>query len=90
MTKNIKEITFNEYVKTAREKRGWSQTTFSKLLIVSRSHVSKIESGNHIPSINVFFDICVLLKVNAKDMKELLSKVAMIKMGKSDLRKGKV
>ncbi len=45
-------------MRTARKTKGWTQVEFSKMLGVSQSALSKLESGILIPSVHQWFEFC--------------------------------
>ena len=47
-----------------RKERGYSQSRFAKIINVSRTHMSRIETANCAVSLDVIFDICDALEIS--------------------------
>lgn len=59
----------NERIIQARKSQGLTQDALAKLLKISKSYVSQIESGQKVPSDRLVDDICQVLNVNAEWLK---------------------
>ena len=51
-----------------RKLNGYSQIKFAELLNISRTHMSRIETAECAPSLDVIFDICSILNIPHKDL----------------------
>lgn len=69
--KNINEKechqAFGKYIKTARERKGLSQIDASRILGVSQSYLSRIESGERDIDLAFSFKICDVMGVDIRD-----------------------
>jgi transcriptional regulator with XRE-family HTH domain len=52
-------------MRTSRKAKGWTQVEFSKMLGVSQSALSKLESGILIPSVHQWFEFCGFAEIPA-------------------------
>ncbi len=52
-------------MRAARKAKGWTQVEFSKMLGVSQSALSKLESGILIPSVHQWFEFCSFAEIPA-------------------------
>jgi transcriptional regulator with XRE-family HTH domain len=52
-------------MRTSRKTKGWTQVEFSKMLGVSQSALSKLESGILIPSVHQWFEFCGFAEIPA-------------------------
>ena len=56
--------TVADVIREGREKRGWSQVELSYEARVPQTTISKIETGRHVPTLQVFHALCAALGVN--------------------------
>ena len=59
-------IDFNELgtrIKKRRRELGLKQNELSEMMGISNNYLSNIENGHSIPSLEVFSDICIKLKI---------------------------
>ena len=59
-------IDFNELglrIKKRRREFGLKQNELSEMMAISNNYLSNIENGHSIPSLEVFSDICIKLKI---------------------------
>jgi len=61
-----------QLIKTERERRGYTQSEFSKLCGISNGYFSNIESGNKAPTTETINKVLKIFK--AKSIEELLTK----------------
>jgi transcriptional regulator with XRE-family HTH domain len=61
-------------IKAARRKAGLTQETLSGLAGINRTHLSAIENGKRLPTLEILFRLCSALKVNICDMIEEMKK----------------
>lgn len=54
-----------------RKLGGYSQIEFAELLDISRTHMSRIETAECAPSMDVIFDICNVLNIPVEKLFEL-------------------
>lgn len=55
-------------IKTLRKKAGFTQKEFADLLQTSVSHVSRLETGKHLPSLPVAYRIAKILYCLIEDL----------------------
>ncbi len=53
-----------------RKLKGYSQIKFAELLNISRTHMSRIETAECAPSLDVIFDICDILGLDVNKLFE--------------------
>ena len=58
-------MNFGEKIQKLRKEKGWSQTELAKRIGVHLGHISRIEHGKTIPSIDVLKRTCAALEVSA-------------------------
>ena len=58
---------FGKYIKTARERKGLSQTEVAKSLDVSQPYFSRIEKGEREVDLAFAFKICDVIGVDIRD-----------------------
>lgn len=75
----MKRMSFGEYISLDRISRSRSQRDLARLVGVTPGHISKIESGEHIPSIPVFYDLCVFSGMSPNEVKDYLFELSMKK-----------
>lgn len=51
-----------------RKKRGFSQIKLAEMLNISRTHMSRIETADCAMSLELLFDICQCLGIEAKQL----------------------
>jgi len=56
------------YIKELRKKAGLTQKEFADLLQTSISHVSRLETGKHLPSLPVAYKIASILNCLIEDL----------------------
>lgn len=75
----ISGMFFSEKLKCERKKKGWSQDELAERLFVSRQSVSKWETGQNYPSIEIIIKLSDLFSVTIDELlrsdKELTEKV---------------
>ena len=54
-----------------RKLGGYSQIEFAELLNISRTHMSRIETAECAPSIDLIFEICAILNIPTEKLFEL-------------------
>lgn len=65
---------YNQYLRLGlniayyRKLNGYSQIEFAELLNISRTHMSRIETAECAPSLDVIFDICSILKISPENL----------------------
>ena len=59
---------FGVAVRALRTERGIAQETLANLAGIERSHMGKIERGEHIPSLPLIFKIASALECGATDL----------------------
>ena len=57
---------YRAVLRDRRKKLGWSQYRLAKELGISQSFINEIESGKKSPSLDVFFRICEVLKIQIR------------------------
>ena len=62
-------------IQEARKKRGYTQNKFSEMLGITPNHLSALERGIKIPSLETFIEITNLLGVSASELLIDVSKV---------------
>lgn len=55
---------FRKHLKTARKKKHMTQEQLADALNISYSHLSKIESGSHTPSLDLVIEMALILEVS--------------------------
>ncbi|MDR2558425.1 MAG: helix-turn-helix domain-containing protein [Oscillospiraceae bacterium] len=60
--------TIGKIIKQYRERKGLSQEVVSGLADISRSHLSRIETGVHSPSVTILYKLSDALGVKASDI----------------------
>lgn len=58
---------FGKYIKTARERKGISQSEIANILGVSQPYYSRIESGQRDVDLAFAFKICDVIGVDIRD-----------------------
>ena len=66
MENEIKLQKFGRNIAKYRKAKGLTQNQLAELLNISREHLAKIETAKRGISINLFFDLCSVLKVSEK------------------------
>ena len=65
---------YNQYLRLGlniayfRKLNGYSQIKLAELLNISRTHMSRIETAECAPSLDVIFDVCTILNILPKDL----------------------
>jgi transcriptional regulator with XRE-family HTH domain len=59
---------FGAAVRALRTEQGVAQETLANLADIERSHMGKIERGEHIPSLPLIFKIAAALECGATDL----------------------
>lgn len=54
-------------VKKHRKKKGYTQAQLAELIGLNDQHISKLESGNYLPSLSTFFKIVDVLEIDLKE-----------------------
>lgn len=57
---------FGAAVRVLRTERGIAQETLANLAGIERSHMGKVERGEHMPTLAIIFKIAAGLKINAE------------------------
>jgi len=70
MTEKLGEI-----IKFRRISKGWSQSDLARAADVSQQHISRIENGENVPSVTLFYRISQVLD---SDPNELLEEAGII------------
>jgi len=70
MTEKLGEI-----IKSRRIFKGWSQSDLAQAADVSQQHISRIENGENVPSVTLFYRISQVLE---SDPNELLEEAGII------------
>lgn len=68
-----------EIISCARHKAGLTQETLSGLAGIGRTHLSAIERGLRIPTLETIFRICYALNISAEEMIKEIEKTFVIK-----------
>lgn len=61
-------IAFGAVVREERTKQGIAQETLANLAGIERSHMGKIERGEHMPTLALILKIAIALKISAADL----------------------
>jgi len=61
-------LAFGLAVRTARTEQGIAQEQLAHLAGIERSHMGKIERGEHMPTLSLILKIAVALKLSAADL----------------------
>lgn len=67
-------IAFGKAVRTMRTERGIAQETLAQLAEIERSHMGKIERGEHMPTLGIILKIARALECSAADLMVLTEK----------------
>jgi len=59
---------FGDAVRTARLARGIAQEELAALAGIERSHMGKMERGEHLPTLALIFKVAKALKMSATDL----------------------
>ena len=62
---------FGQFIKTEREKQGWTQTEFGAMIGINSSAISKIENGTKQFSKEKLAKLSELFNVDLKELKDL-------------------
>lgn len=65
---------FGAHLKELRQEHKLTQTQLAKLVDMERTHYSRLEAGNHNPSLFLIERICIALKIELKDFFENFKK----------------
>ncbi|HEP9100221.1 TPA: helix-turn-helix transcriptional regulator [Pseudomonas aeruginosa] len=61
-------LAFGQAVRAARVAQGVAQDEFAAMAGISRSHMGKIERGEHVPTLPVILKISTALKISAAEL----------------------
>ena len=61
-------LAFGQAVRAARLAQGIAQDEFASMAGISRSHMGKIERGEHVPTLPLILKISVALKLSADEL----------------------
>ncbi|WP_454693411.1 helix-turn-helix domain-containing protein [Achromobacter aegrifaciens] len=61
-------LAFGQAVRAARVAQGIAQDEFASLASISRSHMGKIERGEHVPTLPLILKIAMALNMSAADL----------------------
>ncbi|MDF8361258.1 helix-turn-helix domain-containing protein [Achromobacter anxifer] len=61
---------FGQAVRAARVAQGIAQDEFAALAGISRSHMGKIERGDHVPTLPLILRIAAALKIRSAELME--------------------
>lgn len=61
-------IAFGDAVRSVRTQQGMAQETLANLAGIERSHMGKVERGEHLPTLALIFRIARALKCGAGDL----------------------
>lgn len=64
----IMQVTVDIYIKSIRLKRKLTLVQLAKLSGVSKSHISEIENGKEMPSLQILCELAVALEVSPGDL----------------------
>jgi DNA-binding XRE family transcriptional regulator len=72
MTNKEKEMAkrLGNMIREHRKLSGMNQTEFGKKLGCGQSILSKIENGESLPSVTLWFDFCQLVKISADSFRQ--------------------
>ena len=59
---------FNEKLQELRKNKGLTQEELAEALYVSRTAISKWESGKSMPDSGIMLELCELLKINVNEL----------------------
>ena len=61
-------LAFGQAVRAARVAQGVAQDEFASLAGISRSHMGKIERGEHVPTLPLILRISTALRISAAEL----------------------
>ena len=61
-------VAFGQAVRAARLAQGIAQDEFASMAGISRSHMGKIERGEHVPTLPLILKISTALKISAAEL----------------------
>ena len=61
-------LEFNEKLQELRKNKGLTQEELAEALYVSRTAISKWESGKSMPDSGIMLELCELLKINVNEL----------------------
>jgi transcriptional regulator with XRE-family HTH domain len=72
MTAKEKELAkrLGTMIREHRKRSGMNQTEFGKKLGCGQALLSKIENGESLPSVTMWFDFCQLVKISADSFRQ--------------------
>ena len=72
MTAKEKEMAkrLGSMIRDHRKRSGMNQTEFGKKLGCGQAILSKIENGQSLPSVTMWFDFCELVKISADSFRQ--------------------